>query len=163
MKKSIISFLILFCLISIGYSQDYKIFSPDYKTGMGIRAGFFNGLTLKYFLWPGLATEVILDTRWRGFNVTGLYEIHNQAFNIERLKWYFGGGLHVGVYNGNYVSWGKPGSSYEVTGVDGILGIEYTFRKVPFNAGIDWKPAVNFTGYKSIWADGGALSLRYIF
>jgi hypothetical protein len=154
MKKIIIICLISFSLVS-------TIFSQDYKTGMGIRAGFFNGITWKYFLWPDAATEVLLDTRWRGFDVTGLYEMHNQAFNLERLKWYIGGGLHIGVYNGNYISWGRPGSTYEVMGIDGIVGIEYSFKSTPFNMGIDWKPSINFIGYKSIWPDGGALSIRY--
>jgi hypothetical protein len=156
MKKIIITCLIAFCLVSIGYSQDYK-------TGMGIRAGIFDGLTLKYFLWEQVASEIILDTRWRGVDVTVLYEMHKQAFDIERLKCYYGGGGHIGIWNGNYIPWGKPGSSYEVMGVDGILGLEYSFKKFPFNMGIDWKPVINIIGIKNFWIDDGALSMRYIF
>jgi len=36
-------------------------------------------------------------------------------------------------------------------------------REVPFNISIDWKPAYNLWGYSGFWADGGALSIRYIF
>lgn len=156
MKKIIITCLVAFCLVSISYSQDYK-------TGMGIRIGYFNGLTLKYFFGSQVAFEGLLDTRWRGFEVTGLYEFHKQAFNTERLRWYIGGGGHIGVFNGNYITWEKPGSSYEIMGIDGILGLEYSFRVIPFNIGIDWKPAINIIGIKNFWFDDGALSIRYIF
>ena len=158
MKKIVITFLIVFCLVSISYSQDYK-------TGIGLRAGFNQGLTVKHFITEKSALEFLLTTRWRGFEITGLYEIHNQFFDVERLKWYFGFGAHIGFWNGDYTynRWGERGTSYTVVGIDGILGLEYSFREVPINLGLDWKPAFNFVGYSGFWGDGGALSIRYIF
>ena len=136
--------------------------AQDYKTGVGIRAGFSSGLTIKYFENHKAAFEGLLTTRWQGFDITGLYEIHNQAFDVEHLNWYYGGGAHIGFYDGNNVSWGTPGSSYTVVGIDGILGIEYNFREVPINIGIDWKPALNLVGYSGFWSEGG-ISVRYVF
>lgn len=156
MKKTVMIFLILFCLVSISNAQDYK-------TGIGLRGGWESGLTIKHFISTKSALEGILATRWRGFEITGLYEVHNQAFNVERLKWYFGFGAHIGFWDGKYASWGTPGTNYTVAGIDGILGLEYSFDEVPINLGIDWKPAFNFIGYSGWWADGGALSIRYIF
>ncbi len=158
MKKIIAAVWMVFCLVSISKAQDYN-------TGIGIRGGFSNGLTVKHFIEPKSAIEGILSTRWNGFIVTGLYEVHNQAFNAERLKWYFGFGGHIGFWNGNYDKnyWGDYGTSYTVVGIDGILGLEYSFEEVPLNLSLDWKPAFNFVGYSGFWADGGALSLRYIF
>jgi len=158
MKKIVITCLIVFCLVSISYAQDYK-------TGIGLRAGPYYGLTVKHFLGEKPAFELMLASRWSGFVVTGLYEIHNMAFNVERLKWYFGFGGHIGFWNGNYTHryWGDEGTNYTVIGIDGILGLEYSFAEVPINLGIDWKPAINFVGYSGFWADGGALSIRYIF
>jgi hypothetical protein len=156
MKKILITCLFAFCLVSIGIAQDYN-------TGIGLRAGFNQGLTVKHFISEKSALEFLLATRWRGFEITGLYEIHNQAFNAERLKWYFGFGGHIGFWNGDYAKWGEPGITYTVIGIDGILGLEYSFNEVPINIGIDWKPAYNLSGYTGFWADGGAISIRYIF
>jgi hypothetical protein len=156
MKKFILSFLFAFCFFSINYAQDYQ-------TGIGLRAGYYNGLTIKHFIGDRTALEGIFASRWKGLEITGLYEIHNHIFDAQGLNWYFGCGGHVGMWNGDNVNWGIKGTQYIVLGVDGILGIEYNFREIPINIGIDWKPAFNFYGYTGLWTDGGALSLRYIF
>jgi hypothetical protein len=137
--------------------------AQDYNTGIGVRGGFANGLTIKHFVNRTTAFEGILATRWRGFEVTGLVEFHARAFKTERLNWYAGFGAHAGFWNGDNVKWGTDGEQYSVFGLDGILGMEYNFSSVPFNISIDWKPAYNLWGYSGFWADGGALSIRYIF
>ncbi|MGM0532122.1 MAG: hypothetical protein ACQER7_12310 [Bacteroidota bacterium] len=156
MKKIIITCLIAFSFASISSAQDYN-------TGIGVRGGFFSGLTVKHFISQNSALEGIVSSRWNGFNLTGLYEIHSRAFNAERLNWYYGFGGHVGFWDGDDVGWGDQGNSYTVLGVDGILGLEYNFREVPINLSIDWKPAFNIVGNKGLWAEGGAFSIRYIF
>ena len=79
------------------------------------------------------------------------------------MNWYYGLGAHIGFWDGNYTNWGTPGENYAVIGVDGIIGLEYNFSEIPFNIGLDWKPAINIIGFTGFWADGGALSIRYIF
>lgn len=157
MKKLILTLILaLFILISVD--------AQDYNTGIGFRGGLTNGLTIKHFLGETGAIEGLFASRWRGLEITGLYEIHNQAFEVERLNWYYGFGGHIGFWNGDYTSgWGDSGVSYTVVGIDGILGIEYNFREVPINLGLDWKPSFNILGYTGFWADGGALSIRFIF
>jgi len=156
MKRIVMTLLIVLSLVSISNAQDYK-------TGIGARLGFNQGLTVKHFISQKSALEFLLATRWRGFEITGLYEVHNQAFNTERLRWYFGFGGHIGFWNGDNANWGEPGVDYTVIGIDGILGLEYSFVEVPINIGIDWKPSYNLSGYTGFWADGGAISIRYIF
>jgi hypothetical protein len=134
----------------------------DYDTGIGLRAGFSQGLTIKHFISRNAAFEGLLTTRWEGFDITGLYEIHNEAFEVDRLNWYYGFGGHFGSFNGDNVTWGEPHTQYLVIGVDGILGLEYSFTEAPISIGIDLKPALNFIGYVGFWYDGG-LSIRYIF
>ncbi|MFZ0282572.1 MAG: hypothetical protein WAL29_13050 [Bacteroidales bacterium] len=158
MKKSILILtLTLFILVTVN--------AQDYKTGIGFRGGLTNGLTVKHFLTQRTAIEGLLASRWRGFEITGLYEIHNQAFDVARLNWYYGFGGHIGFWNGDYTHkyWGDAGVTYTVVGIDGVLGIEYNFKEVPINLGLDWKPAFNITGYTGFWGDGGALSIRFIF
>lgn len=158
MKRTILSLAFAFILV-------IAINAQDYRTGIGFRGGLTNGLTVKHFLNEKNALEGLFATRWRGFEITGLFEIHNQAFKVERLNWYYGFGGHIGFWNGNYTHkyWGVEGTSYTVIGIDGILGIEYNFKAVPINIGLDWKPALNLSGYTGFWGDNGALSIRFIF
>jgi hypothetical protein len=145
------------CIITITTAQDYT-------TGIGFRGGLSNGLTVKHFISSNTAIEGILSTRWQGFEITGLYEIHNEAFNTDQLKWYYGFGGHIGFWDGNNASWAdNKDKSYTVIGIDGILGLEYSFKEVPINLSLDWKPTFNLIGYSGFWGDGGALSIRYIF
>lgn len=153
-------FIIATLFVLFAFSQ---VNAQDYNTGIGLRGGFFSGLTVKHFLDERNALEGLLSTRWSGFDITGLYEVHDQAFNVPRLNWYYGGGAHIGFWDGSHVNWAHDTRSYTVIGVDGILGIEYNFADVPINIGLDWKPTLNLIGHDGFWGDGGALSIRYIF
>lgn len=138
--------------------------AQDYTTGIGVRGGFYNGLTIKHFISERAAIEGIISSRWKGFNITGLYEIHQQAFDVAHLNWYYGAGGHIGFWKGKDVSWGdNREDDYTVVGIDGILGIEYNFQEIPINISLDWKPTMNIIGYSGFWGDGGAFSVRYIF
>jgi hypothetical protein len=139
------------------------IYAQDYNTGIGIRGGLSNGLTVRHLISEQTALEGILSTRWGGLNLTGLIEFQNMAFSTERLNWYYGLGGHIGFWNGDNVDWKKDNDDYTVVGVDAILGLEYNFKNVPINLSIDWKPAFNLFGDDAFWGDGGALSIRYIF
>jgi opacity protein-like surface antigen len=156
MRKSLLTILLALCILTLASAQDYN-------TGIGLRAGFSQGLTIKHFVSEKAAFEGLLSTRWQGFDITGLYEIHNQAFDVSRLNWYYGFGGHIGFWNGNNTNWGTRNTTYTVVGIDGILGMEYNFSEAPINIGLDWKPAFNIIGYTGFWGDGGALSIRYIF
>ena len=156
MKKTLIVSAIVLCFAIVSQAQDYK-------TGIGLRGGLYNGLTIKHFISEKSALEGLVATRWSGFEVTGLFEIHNPLANVDRLKWFYGIGGHIGFYDSDYTSWGDPGTSYTVIGADLILGLEYSFSEVPVNLSLDWKPAFNIIGYSKFFGDGGALSIRYIF
>jgi hypothetical protein len=156
MKK--LTFVLLIALF-LGLKSN----AQDYNTGIGLRGGWGTGLTVKHFLGENKAVEGIFDSRWHGFSVTGLYEIHNQAFSVNRLNWYYGVGGHIGFWDGQYYRNHNNNTNYTVIGVDGILGLEYNFEEIPFNIGIDWKPAFNLTDSSGFYGDGGAISIRYIF
>lgn len=156
MKKILMTAIAMICFVTFSNAQDYN-------TGIGLRGGLSNGVTLKQFIGNRVALEGILTTRWQGFSITGLYEIHDQAFEVDRLNWYYGVGAHIGFWNGDNVNWSDQSTNYTVIGVDGIIGIEYNFLELPINLSADWKPAFNLIGYSGFWADGGAISIRYIF
>jgi hypothetical protein len=146
----------MFSIVLLGNAQDYN-------TGIGLRGGLENGITVKHFLTDNTAIEGLLDSRWSGFKITVLYEIHHQAFNTDQWNWYYGFGGHIGFWNGSNVNWADDNKDYVVIGIDGIIGLEYVFESVPFNISLDWKPSFNLIGHSDFWGDGGAISVRYIF
>ena len=150
--------------MALSLSVIMKLNAQDYNTGIGIRGGLFNGLTAKHFIANNTALEGILWVRWGGFNITGLYEIHDQAFNTPRLNWYYGFGGHIGFWEGNKNHpWFDDDESYTLIGIDGIIGIEYNIEPIPFNISLDWKPGFNIIGDAGFWGDELAFSIRYIF
>jgi hypothetical protein len=155
MRKFILTTILATTVVMLSNAQDYE-------TGLGLRVGTGVGFTVKHFINERSALEGLLTTRWHGFDITGLYEKHAMAFDVDHLQWYYGFGAHLGFYDGDYVEWGAPGSTYNVLGIDGIIGLEYSFTEAPINVGIDLKPALNLTGYTGLWAEFG-LTVRYIF
>ncbi|HKL38551.1 MAG TPA: hypothetical protein VJ876_06600 [Bacteroidales bacterium] len=135
----------------------------DYKTGIGFRGGLSNGLTIKHFTGQDVALEGILAFRWGGYHITGLYEKHQPAFDTEQLKFYYGAGGHIGMWDSDGNPWFNEGTNHTIVGLDGIIGLEYTFREIPFNISADWKPAFNIIGDTGFWGDEAAISIRFTF
>lgn len=132
------------------------ISAQNYRTGVGARVGFFNGITVKHFVSPGNALEGIVNFRWGGAIVTGLYEWQQPIHSAPGLDYYLGLGAHIGFFD-NY----KWDDTSTVVGADLVAGLEYTFPTAPFSIALDYKPAFNFIGDNHVWADGVALSLRF--
>lgn len=153
--KNLALIFILLAGVQFGYSQPYK-------TSLGLRAGVAPGFTIKSFFSANEAVEGILSTRINGVNLTGLYEWHGPLGEVPNFFWYFGGGAHVGIWNGE-VFIDDPGKGgYVGVGIDGILGMEYTFEEIPLNLSLDWKPYFNMFEHSYFVPDELALSARYI-
>jgi len=140
----------------------------SYKTGVGIRGGLTSGLTIKHFISDKAAIEVIVGSRWRGFNIAGLYELHKRnALGVSRLSWEYGLGARLGFYDGRYYrQWNNKyyyeGRSYTVASIVGIFGMEYHFGEIPFTVGVDVMPYFDFIGRGDDFIDG-SVSFRYVF
>jgi hypothetical protein len=156
-----LAFTILVCA-SVGAKAQ-----SGYTTGIGLRGGIASGLTIKHFIKSDAAIEGILSTSFkhRGTVVTVLYEKHAQAFNTKGLQWYYGLGGHIGFHDGHYY-YKKGHDHYRddhvvALGVDGILGLEYYIRDIPFTIGADIKPYINIPSGGGNW--DSALHVRYVF
>jgi len=136
--------------------------AQEYSNGIGFRGGLFNGITYKHYTNDKLALEGILSSRWRGFQLTGLVEHHNDIKDVDNLQWFYGYGAHIGFYDGKDTPWGED-ISYTNVGVDGIIGLEFVIPNAPISLGIDWKPYFNLIGYTGFVGDAGALSVRFLF
>ncbi|MFW5820712.1 MAG: hypothetical protein ACOCWA_05440 [Bacteroidota bacterium] len=157
MKNKLIFTLFLSILIN------YGVHAQDYINSVGFRGGLSQGITYKHFVTTTDAVDGILAMRWGGFNITGLYERHIEAFDVEYLYFFYGGGAHIGFWDGDSNPWFDENRGYTVIGIDGVIGLEYVFREIPFNIALDWKPGLNLIGTTGFWGDELALSFRFIF
>lgn len=132
--------------------------SSEYSTAIGLRLGNSSGISAKKALRGRTVLEGLVTTRWNGINVTALAEVA-LPLDTPGLRWYYGGGAHVGF-------WDHPDNPERegqlFVGVDGIVGMEYTFSTIPLNLSLDWKPMFNILSYTSFNWDEFALSVRYV-
>lgn len=155
MKRTLL--ILVICILSTFAAK------AQYNKAIGLRGGFSSGITFKAALGDN-AFEIIGATRYRGLNITALYEINNEISPVEGLYWYYGFGAHIGFWNDyTYNPWFDEDGSYTVIGIDGIIGIEYVFYAIPLCISLDYKPAFNLIGDSGFWGDNGALSIRYTF
>jgi len=139
-----------------------------YKTAVGLKLGWGIGLNAKHFIGDNSdhAVEVALDFQKGGFIFNGYYEYHLEAFKADGLRWFFGGGPYIGIWDKGS-QWSKiedfgDKNKLFVSGIVAIMGIEYTFNNFPINVALDLQPRYNFIGSSQMWATGG-ITLRYTF
>ncbi|GAB3649989.1 hypothetical protein GCM10028791_16490 [Echinicola sediminis] len=157
-KKAIVAIFAVAVMVISNQAQ-----AQSYSTGVGLRAGVTNGLTVKHFLTSEGAIEGILHSRWRGLVITGLYEVHKDIRELRGLKWFYGGGAHLGTWGNKSNHPFDEDRDYTVFGIDGIIGLDYKFDDAPVNLSLDYKPAFNITDNVGWWGDEIALSLRFTF
>ncbi|MBI1184408.1 hypothetical protein GC194_09060 [bacterium] len=140
----------------------FSAYSQDYKWAVGLRLGGNPGFTMKKSLESNRYFEGILSPDEHGFLAVTLLEQHKALLAEPGLSWYYGAGGHAGFWNNtknnNYF---KYGDNRYAIGLDGILGIEYSFLNLPFDIGLDWKPAFNLIENTGFYIGNGALSIRF--
>lgn len=123
--------------------------AQNYPWAVGIKFGAYEiGPSVKYFYHDNAALEGILGLRSGGAVLTGLWEQHMTAFNVEPLKFYYGFGGHIGGGGDRYRR--IIGDTYErkkggmLLGADGVIGLEYKFDDAPFAVSLDLNPRIEF-------------------
>ena len=139
----------------------------NYDTAIGARLGYPLSVSAKKYISDQGAIEGYLG--FRGFStynwvsLSGAY-LHHDDLEIDELpnlSWYFGGGAsaYFWRYRSSFIS-DSGGTSF---GLQGYLGLEYTFEDVPLNLTIDWIPSLFFNGFFSGFGGGyGSLGVRYV-
>jgi hypothetical protein len=151
MRNSLV-ILMLFAVTTFSYSQNYK-------TAIGVKGGYpgYGSLNGKHFLNSKTAIEGSIGGGTNTLWLQGLYELN---FSLEQgLNWYAGGGANVGFYSfKNTIT--NERTSNMILGLNGIVGIEYTFEDFPLNVALDTGPnlrIINSLGFG--W--GAGLAVRY--
>lgn len=150
---SVLMFVILFS--SLGYAQEYN-------TGIGLRGGVFSGVSFKQFINSADAFEISGAFHYRGLFIAGQYQRHVGAFDVPGLNWYYGGGAHIGFYDGIYHPHWQAAGTHTQIGANGVIGIEYKIDELPITVGLDLIPAIDIIQVTRPWL-GGGITVRYVF
>jgi hypothetical protein len=144
---------LLFTILSVSASAQYKY-------AVGIRLDDSEGITFKNNNPKGISVEGILSGFGNGLKGTVLAEWKQKAFTTGSFQWFYGVGGHVGSVNSRFRKKDYY-QGYRQVGLDGILGLEYTFKEVPMNLSIDWKPEFNFINYPGLYLATFGFSARF--
>lgn len=155
---SLVAILCLGTLVSSAQSMN-----SDYQNAIGVKFGWWNGAAIdgKHFIKDNTAIEAEVSIFNYGAEVNGLYEWYGNFSSVEGLKWYVGGGGHVGGYNHTYAHNYPNRTSGVFFGPDGVLGVDYKFTGAPINLSFDVQPLFDVPGmYFNVW---GGLGVRFAF
>lgn len=149
-NKLLIATLCLF-IANFGFSQDYR-------TALGVKGGFpgIAAFNIKHNLGAKSAIEGSIGGAANLVWFQGLYEINNPI--QDGFSWYYGGGFDIGIWTfaSSYYTVYGPGyyddDDYYIGnrynghraygGLDGVIGLEYTFAKIPLNLAVDASPVL---------------------
>jgi hypothetical protein len=125
----------------------------------GFRFGNTTGFTGRIITEDNFAFEGILGFRNGGVQVYGLFESRKPLYldRLENMYLYFGAGAHIGFVKWNeYDQYYDPYHGYyddnydwhvgAAFGLDGIIGMEYSFEAAPISLAVDFKPFFELYG-----------------
>lgn len=158
MKKMLL--MSIFCLViflsQVNAQKNSSYNSPDYTTSLGVKF-YPTGVTFKHFIANEKALEFIGFFYAAGTRIAGLYEIHKPLLNIEGLKWYYGPGAHIALYNNHH-------GGFTSVGIDGVIGLDYKINNAPINLSLDYQPSIQLTDfYGDRFTSWGGVAIRYTF
>jgi hypothetical protein len=134
----------------------------DYKTALGVKV-YPGAVSVKHFIQPNVALEGLGYISSDGFRLTGLYELHYNLGDVEGLKWYIGGGGHMGIWSDSWKTKYPTREAGLAIGIDGVIGVDYKIKGAPLNLSFDWQPSFNIIGYNYFEGGWGGLGVRYTF
>lgn len=106
------------------------------------------GISVRYFLADDKAVEGLVS--FNPLAMGALYEIFKPT-RAEGLNYFYGAGAYVG-FGGRFSS-----------GVQGIIGLDYSFTEIPLNFSIDWKPELNIIRSVNFEPSAIGISARFAF
>ncbi len=159
MIKKILFTALLLKVAASGFAQRGML-----DNAIGVRLGLGSGVTFQHFFTDQKVFEAIAYQRFGGANLTLLAEGHEQMLDVRGLKWFYGAGGHMWLYNKNSVLQENILAENSIAlGIDGILGLAFYTRSIPLQFTVDWKPGFNLWGSHYIEWDSGGISARYRF
>lgn len=138
----------------------------NYNSAVGLRLGYPLSVSYKTFFKENIAFEGYVGFRgYSGYSWVSLsaaVQVHAPIESVDGLQWYYGGGASVYFYNFDNAFIGDN-STTTAFGLQGYLGLDYTFADIPLSITADWIPTIFLNGYGSGFGAGyGTLGVRYI-
>ncbi len=136
--------------------------AQSYKSAIGLRGGEPSGINFKTFLGSGTAIDLVAGTGYFGhnLNVSAFYEWQKPTDWAPGIDWFIGPGAHIGIWTGDY---SDDYNSNLIVGLDGIIGLEYTFDDIPLNLSVGIGPAFHLMGGPNNWYYwNGGIAIRYV-
>lgn len=150
---------IIFIALSI-----FSVSAQNYDSAVGLRLGAPLSLSYKKIINENKALEGYIGTRgksgYRYVNITGAYNIIQpiDIASIEELYYYYGAG--VSIYTWSYE---EDGPNQNVTpGIQGQLGLEYTFSDRPINLTLEWTPTIFLSSEFTTFKPYLSIGVRYV-
>lgn len=138
--------------------------AQDFDSAIGLRLGYPTSVSYKKFISETNALEGYVG--YRNFigasylSINGAFQIHKDIEDVDRLQYYYGGGASAVLWS---VDFGSGSTSF---GLQGYLGLSYTFEGTPINVSADWIPTFflnGLTGYGDGFSgNNGTLAIRYV-
>ena len=156
MRTSILVALSLFFIAPLSAQS-----TTTYNRAIGIKLPGGFAVTYKQFVsdYNNVEAEAMF---WnRGFRVVGLYEFNWDIPGVDGLRWYAGGGAHLGFWNNDDSK--LSNNNKAGVGIDGVIGLDYKIADLPLNISLDWQPAVDLIGSTGYGAAYGGIGVRYTF
>lgn len=161
-KLTSLVLILSFLICTSSTAQDY------YKSAVGLRLGYPVSASFKTFINESAAIEAYAGLRSYGFgsfiNISGAYQIHKPLDSVDGLQWYFGGGASVFFWTYDQIFFDRNYSSTSF-GLQGYVGLDYTFENAPISLTLDWVPTFFLGGSLNIGSFGagyGSLGVRYV-
>lgn len=152
MKKLIFTFIFAFSFIFLN-----SINAQSYNSAVGAKLGYGLNGTYKKQIKENFYVDFYAGFRTYFILGGAAVEFHKPIEEVENLYWYYGGGAYFGSYNHSSFS------NYTFIGINGVLGLDYSFDEIPLNLSVDWMPGFNLTGDNNgFYSYVGGLSVRYI-
>jgi len=165
-KQSLIITALLLLTFSFISTSSLQAQGREYGTAVGLRLGSPLSASIKKFLNEDAAVEAYIG--YRGFssynwvNIAAAYQIHNDIESVDGLQWYYGAGASVFFFSFDNIFVGDNSTTTSF-GLQGYLGLDYTFADVPISITADWVPTFFINGFGNGFSGGyGALGVRYI-
>lgn len=147
-------------------------FAQMFDNAFGIRAGQTPGIEYRFYTNDANSYKFLLGTRDDGLQFHAFKEFHKyDLFTFtDQLIFFYGVGIHVGYeqwdkhyVNGN-VQWYEEESAF-LTGLDGLVGLEYLFYEVPISLGLEVKPYFDILGRDAFRFEpfDFAFTIKYLF
>ena len=136
-----------------------------YQSAVGVRLGIPLSVSYKKIFKENKAFEGYIGARgkegYRWVTLSGAYLIHEpiDLGGIEELYYYYGGGASIYFWSFDFV-----GNNQSTTpGIQGYLGLEYTFVDKPINITFDWIPSIFISGFSPGFKGGYlGVGIRYV-